>query len=113
MSIEDQEVIQRLSGRRFHPPSGRTYHVVYEPPKIANQDDITGEALVQREDDNIQIIQRRLAIYHKETLPLVHYYQSGLSNAPHYACIQAHHKIDVVKQQIFSILDQKPITKGV
>lgn len=86
--VEDEEIVQRLSGRRVHPGSGRVYHVVYNPPKVEGKDDETGDDLVQRDDDKEATIRKRLAIYHEQTEPLVAFYknleQSGGENAPRY-----------------------------
>lgn len=74
--VPDDEIIKRLSGRRFHIASGRTYHVTANPPRINNTDDITGEPLVQREDDNEQAVQKRLEVYHKQTEPLIQWFKN-------------------------------------
>ncbi|CAI8853286.1 MULTISPECIES: adenylate kinase [Methylococcus] len=76
IAVDDEEIVRRLSGRRVHPASGRTYHVVFNPPKVEGKDDETGEPLVQREDDKEETIRRRLEIYHVQTKPLVDYYRS-------------------------------------
>jgi adenylate kinase len=80
IQIKDNEIINRMSGRRIHLASGRTYHIKYNPPKIDNIDDITGEKLIQREDDNKQVVQSRLNVYHKQTNPLIDYYKSLANN---------------------------------
>ena len=74
IQVPDEEIIHRLSGRYVHPASGRTYHVDYHPPKIAGLDDITGEALVQRDDDKEETVKKRLQVYHELTKPLIHFY---------------------------------------
>jgi adenylate kinase len=81
MNVENEIIINRMSGRRVHPGSGRNYHLVYQPPKNEGIDDVTGEPLVQREDDLPETVKHRLNIYHEETKPLVDYYelQSTLS----------------------------------
>ncbi|MAK92720.1 MAG: adenylate kinase [Oleibacter sp.] len=76
IDVDDEEIVQRLSGRRVHPGSGRVYHVVYNPPKTAGKDDETGEDLVQRDDDQEDTIRKRLAIYHEQTAPLVSFYKT-------------------------------------
>lgn len=76
IAVEDEEIIKRLSGRRVHPASGRTYHVLFNPPKYADVDDDTGEALVQREDDKEETVRKRLEVYHLQTKPLIGYYKS-------------------------------------
>ena len=72
--VPDQDIIERMSGRRMHPGSGRNYHVVYNPPKIDGKDDLTGEDLVQREDDKPETVKDRLMVYEKQTAPLIHFY---------------------------------------
>ena len=75
IAVADEEIIQRLSGRRVHPGSGRVYHVVFNPPKEAGLDDETGEALIQREDDQEETVRNRLEVYHDQTQPLVNFYR--------------------------------------
>jgi len=72
--VDDQELIERIEGRRVHPSSGRTYHVKFNPPKIAGKDDVTGEPLIQRKDDNAQVLKQRLDSYRKETMPILDFY---------------------------------------
>ena len=88
IDVPDAAIIERMSGRRLHAPSGRTYHVKFKPPKITGRDDVTGEPLIQREDDTEETVRNRLAIYHAQTEPLVAYYQqweaSGDPGAPRY-----------------------------
>ncbi|ACL33708.1 adenylate kinase [Glaesserella parasuis SH0165] len=72
--VADEVIVERMSGRRVHQPSGRTYHVVYNPPKVEGKDDITGEDLIIRQDDKPETVLERLAIYHKQTKPLIAYY---------------------------------------
>jgi adenylate kinase len=74
IDLDDKTIIERISGRRVHIPSGRTYHVIYEPPKVAGYDDVTGEPLVQREDDKEETVRNRLLIYRDQTKPLITYY---------------------------------------
>ncbi len=76
IDVDDEAIVERLSGRRVHPDSGRIYHVTYNPPKVAGIDDETGEALVQRPDDEETTIRKRLSVYHEQTEPLVQFYQS-------------------------------------
>ena len=73
--VDDEEIVQRMSGRRVHPASGRTYHVVFNPPREAGRDDVTGEPLIQRDDDSEATVRKRLAVYHEQTKPLVGYYR--------------------------------------
>ncbi len=75
IAVADEEIVKRLSGRRVHPGSGRVYHVVYNPPKTEGKDDVTGEDLVQRDDDKEETVRKRLEVYHDQTAPLVDFYQ--------------------------------------
>jgi adenylate kinase len=74
IDVPDDEIIKRMSGRRVHVASGRTYHVVFNPPKVAGKDDVTGEDLIQRDDDKEATVKKRLDVYHAQTEPLVQYY---------------------------------------
>ena len=107
IDVPDEEVVQRLSGRRQHPASGRVYHIVYNPPKVEGKDDETGEDLVQREDDKEETIRDRLATYHNQTEALVGFYQdlakSG-QNAPRYAKFDGTQAIDKVSEQVLAEL---------
>jgi adenylate kinase len=87
--VDDEVIVERMSGRRVHPGSGRVYHLSYNPPKVAGKDDETGEELTIRPDDQEQTVRKRLGIYHEQTKPLVHYY-TELANAG--GC--AYHKLD-------------------
>jgi adenylate kinase len=80
INVADEEIVKRLSGRRVHPGSGRVYHVVYNPPKVAGKDDVTGEDLVQRDDDKEETVRKRLEVYHSQTAPLVNFYQTLASS---------------------------------
>nr|WP_298892156.1 adenylate kinase [uncultured Acinetobacter sp.] len=109
IDVPDEEIVQRLSGRRQHPASGRVYHVVYNPPKVEGKDDETGEELVQRPDDQEQTIRKRLASYHAETSQLVGFYQERAekeSNAATYNKINGLDPIEKVQEKLFAILDQ-------
>ncbi|MFZ5520227.1 MAG: adenylate kinase [Pseudomonadota bacterium] len=91
IDVPDAAIIERMSGRRVHPASGRTYHVTYNPPKVAGKDDLTGEDLIQRDDDREETVKKRLEVYHQQTRPLVDYYSawaaSGDAAAPRYSRI--------------------------
>lgn len=76
IDVPDSEIVVRMSGRRVHPESGRTYHVVFNPPKVEGKDDLTGEPLIQRDDDKEETVKKRLEVYRAQTLPLVNYYQA-------------------------------------
>lgn len=88
IDVDHAEIIKRMSGRRIHEPSGRTYHLMYNPPKVAGKDDETGEDLIQREDDQEDTVKKRLDVYEEQTAPLKHYYSSwaekGGAAAPNY-----------------------------
>ncbi|MDR1461881.1 MAG: adenylate kinase [Azoarcus sp.] len=80
--VPDAEIIDRISGRRTHPASGRTYHIRYNPPSAENTDDISGDALVQRDDDREETVRKRLEVYHAQTEPLVEFYRKWAANDP-------------------------------
>lgn len=113
VKVPDSEIIQRLSGRRVHPASGRVYHVVFNPPRVADKDDETGEALVHRPDDYEETIRKRLDVYHQQTEPLVNYYieaaKSGNGNAPRYIKIDGMKKVEEVRDTIFSALAKEKV----
>lgn len=104
INVSDEEIINRLSGRRFHLPSGRTYHILYNPPKVADRDDVTGEPLTQRDDDTEETIRHRLAVFHQQTQPLLGYYSkwaaTGNGTAPHYIKISGIGTVDEIHKQI-------------
>lgn len=108
IDVPDSEIIQRMSGRRVHPASGRTYHIVFNPPKVEGKDDITGEALVQRADDNEETVRKRLEVYHQQTKPLVEYYtawqQSGDAAAPKVAHVSGIGSVEAIRDQVFEVL---------
>lgn len=82
IDVPDEEIVKRMSGRRAHLASGRTYHLVYNPPKVEGKDDQTGEALVQRDDDKAEVVLDRLKVYHEQTAPLVNYYSNLAQTNP-------------------------------
>jgi adenylate kinase len=105
--VPDDEIVQRLSGRRQHPGSGRVYHLQHNPPKTEGLDDVTGEELIQRDDDKEEVIRERLATYHEQTSTLVGFYQEKAQEsgaAPHYYQFDGTQGIDTVKEQILSAL---------
>ena len=108
IAVEDAAIVERMSGRRAHLPSGRTYHIKFNPPNVAGKDDVTGEDLVQREDDKEETVKKRLSVYHEQTEPLVAYYNkwaaSGESNAPKYVKIPGVGKVDEIRDKIFAAL---------
>ena len=110
INVPDEEIIKRMSGRRAHLASGRTYHIVFNPPKAEGKDDVTGEPLVQRDDDKAETVRKRLEIYHDQTEPLIDYYQnwqsSGEAGAPQYVRIEGVGKVEEIRDQVFSALDK-------
>jgi adenylate kinase len=108
IDVPDGEIIKRLSGRRVHPASGRTYHIEFNPPKVAGKDDVTGEDLVQRDDDREEVIRKRLEVYHAQTEQLVGYYsdwaKSGSGGAPRYVKVAGVGDMETIKQNIFAAL---------
>jgi adenylate kinase len=106
IDVPDSEIINRMSGRRAHLASGRTYHIVYNPPKVEGKDDISGEDLVQRDDDKEEIVKDRLDVYHTQTQPLIGYYtQEAVNNSNlKYVRIDGTQKIDVVEKEILEKL---------
>ena len=106
--VDDLEIIQRMSGRRVHSESGRTYHIEHNPPKKENIDDLTGEALIQRPDDNEETVKKRLAIYHDQTYPLVEFYKdiSDAESLTSYVEINGIGSIDVIQSQILNNIEK-------
>ena len=110
INVPDEEIIKRMSGRRAHLASGRTYHIIFNPPKEEGKDDVTGEPLVQRDDDKEETVRKRLDVYHEQTEPLIDYYKnwesSGEAGAPKYVRIEGVGKVDEICNQIFSELNK-------
>lgn len=107
IQVPDEDIVARMSGRRAHLPSGRTYHITYNPPKIEGKDDITGEELVQRADDNENTVRSRLDVYHDQTQPLVEYYKSWMgkdNNAPIYGSVDGVGHLEEVKERVYAKL---------
>jgi len=108
IDVPDEAIIERMSGRRVHQPSGRTYHIKYNPPKVAGRDDVTGEELVQRDDDKEETVRKRLAVYHDQTEVLVDYYnkwaQSGQPGAPNYRKIAGVGPVETIRDKAFAAL---------
>lgn len=106
IDVADEEIIKRMSGRRVHPGSGRTYHVVYNPPKVDGKDDVTGEELVQREDDREDTVRQRLKVYHDQTEPLISYYrgwnEEGTEGAPRYVYVPGVGSVDDIRDKVFN-----------
>lgn len=108
IDVPDAAIVERMSGRRSHPASGRTYHVKFNPPKIEGKDDITGEDLVQREDDKEDVVKNRLNVYHAQTKQLVGYYSdwanSGVGGAPKYVKVNGIGEMNTIRDEIFKAL---------
>lgn len=108
IDVPHHEIIERMSGRRTHPASGRTYHIKFNPPKQEGVDDITGEPLVQRDDDKEETVRKRLEVYESQTRPLVDYYgdwsKTGDSQAPQYRKIAGVGSVDEIRQRAFDAL---------
>ena len=109
ISVDDSEIIRRMSGRRVHLASGRTYHLVFNPPREEGKDDQTGEALIQRDDDQEDTVRARLDVYHEQTEPLIAYYtdyaNSGNDNAPRYVKVDGIGGVNEIRDRIFAGLD--------
>src|SRR5262245_47350411 len=108
LDVRDEEILRRLSGRRVHPGSGRTYHVDFNPPKAPGKDDVTGEPLVQRPDDTEETVKKRIVTYHEQTKPLIAYYtglqRAGTARAPRYVRIDGNAPVERVRDQMFAAL---------
>ncbi len=108
IDVPDEAIVERMSGRRSHPASGRTYHVKFNPPKVAGKDDVTGEDLVQREDDREETVLKRLEVYHSQTKPLVEYYvswaNSGSAGAPKHVFVPGLGDMNAIRDKIFVAL---------
>jgi len=108
LQVDDEQIVSRMSGRRVHPGSGRVYHVQFNPPAQDNKDDVTGEELVQREDDREETVRKRLQVYHEQTRPLVDYYRrlaaSGEPRAPEYIAVDGTGDVADVRQRIKAAL---------
>jgi adenylate kinase len=110
IDVPDSAIIERMSGRRVHPASGRSYHVKFNPPKVEGKDDVTGEELVQRPDDTEETVKKRLTVYHDQTVILVDYYnkwaQSGQAGAPKYRKIAGVGPVDTIRDSAFAALEK-------
>jgi adenylate kinase len=108
IDVPDSAIVERMSGRRSHPESGRTYHVKFNPPKVEGKDDVTGENLVQREDDKEETVKKRLEVYHDQTKPLVDYYanwaNSGTTGAPTHVKVNGLGEMNSIRDSIFAAL---------
>ena len=108
INVPDAEIVERMSGRRVDPASGRTYHIKYNPPKVKGKDDVTGDPLIQRDDDREEVVMKRLEVYHAQTEALVGFYgelaKSGREGAPQYRSISGLGSIDAITARVFEAL---------
>ncbi len=108
IDVPDSEIVGRMSGRRVHVASGRTYHIKFNPPKVEGKDDVTGEPLIQRDDDREETVLKRLDVYHQQTEALVGYYgkwaESGAAGAPKYRKVSGMRKVEDVRDSAFAAL---------
>ena len=108
IDVPDDEIIVRMSGRRVHPASGRSYHIKFNPPQAEGKDDVTGEPLIQRDDDREETVRKRLEVYRAQTRPLVDYYgrwaASGETGAPRYRRISGLGPVEEIKRRVFAAL---------
>ncbi len=111
IDVADSEIVQRMSGRRVHPASGRSYHIKFNPPKLEGRDDVSGEELVQRADDTEETVKKRLQVYHEQTKPLVEYYskweKSGANNAPHCVKVAGVGSVENIRDNVFKALSSR------
>jgi adenylate kinase len=108
IDVPDAAIVERMSGRRVHVASGRTYHVKYNPPKVADRDDVTGEPLIQREDDREDTVKKRLAVYHAQTEPLIAYYArwaaTGDARAPRFRRVDGLGLVEAIRDTVLAAL---------
>jgi adenylate kinase len=106
IAVPDEEIIQRMSGRRVHPASGRTYHIQFNPPKIADKDDQTGEPLILRQDDQPETVKERLHVYHAQTQPLIEYFSkwqaTGAPDAPKHCKVSGTGTVEQIRDRVFA-----------
>jgi adenylate kinase len=106
IAVPDEEIIQRMSGRRVHPASGRTYHIKFNPPKVADKDDLTGEPLILRQDDQPETVKERLHVYRSQTQPLIEYYSkwqaAGEPNAPKHRKVSGTGTVEQIRDRVFA-----------
>ncbi|PCI72813.1 MAG: adenylate kinase [Gammaproteobacteria bacterium] len=108
IDVDDSEIVQRMAGRRMHMASGRTYHIIYNPPKVEGKDNETGDDLVQRDDDKEETVKQRLEVYHSQTKPLIEYYSTWANSkeekAPNYVTIAGVGSLEDIRDNIFKAL---------
>ncbi len=108
VSVPDEDIVGRMSGRRVHPASGRVYHVIHNPPKTEGKDDLTGETLIQREDDREETVRKRLVVYHEQTAPLIAFYHRLSEEKPslRYSRINGNASVESIKSAIRKALER-------
>lgn len=106
IAVDDEEIVSRIAGRRVHAASGRVYHTEHNPPKVAGKDDVTGEDLIQREDDKEETVRHRLSIYHSQTKPLVNFYQqlSAAEGTSKYSAIEGVGSVEEITSKVLAAL---------
>ena len=108
LKVPDADIIERMSGRRVHQPSGRSYHIRFNPPKVEGKDDVTGEPLTQRDDDREDVVRKRLEVYQQQTRPLVDYYQewarTGDAAAPRYHALEGVGTVEEIRARVQAAL---------
>lgn len=116
IEVGDGEILRRMSGRRVHPASGRSYHVEFHPPRVPGKDDVTGEPLIQRDDDNEETVKKRIDTYHSQTKPLINYYlswaASGDLRAPHYINIYGRGTVEHIRDKMFAAIESHLLRTG-
>lgn len=104
--VPEDIIVERLSGRRVHPGSGRSYHVKFNPPKVSGQDDVTGEPLIQRDDDKEDVIRNRLRVYREQTQPLVDYYRAAAERSSlDYSLVEGVGSVDEIRDRVLTALE--------
>ena len=106
IAVDDEEIVQRIAGRRVHEASGRVYHTIYNPPKVEDKDDVTGEELIQRKDDTEETVRHRLSVYHSQTKPLVAFYQNlaETQGKPKYSHIEGVGSVEAITGKVLEAL---------
>ncbi len=108
IAVPDEEIVQRMSGRRVHPASGRTYHITFNPPKVADKDDLSGELLILRQDDQPDTVKERLRVYHAQTQPLIEYYSkwqaTGDAQAPRHVRVSGTGTVEQIRDRVLAAL---------
>ena len=106
IAVDDEEIVERIAGRRMHPATGRTYHIEHNPPRVAGKDDETGEDLIQRDDDKEETVRHRLSVYHSQTKPLIKFYQdlAAANGSPKYSAIEGVGSVEEITAKVLAAL---------